>query len=132
VKAVFADTSFYVALANRRDELHARALSISNRRQPVVTTESVLTEFGNFLSAIGWRHLFVGAIPVLWADPMTRIVSIDGSLFERGCDLYARRPDKQWSMTDCLSFVVMEDEGLREALTADHHFVQAGFTALLE
>jgi predicted nucleic acid-binding protein len=50
----------------------------------------------------------------------------------RGIQLYDSRPDKQWSLTDCISFVVMQDRGIVEALTGDHHFEQAGFTALLK
>ena len=60
-----------------------------------------------------------------------RCVSMDGSLFARGLDLYRERQDKDWSLTDCISFVVMKDERIDEALTADIHFVQAGFRALL-
>ena len=56
---------------------------------------------------------------------------MDDDTFARGFDLYARRPDKSWSLTDCISFVVMTDRGLTEALTGDHHFEQAGFRALL-
>ena len=53
-------------------------------------------------------------------------------MFQRGLRLYEERPDKEWSLTDCLSFVVMKDENLREALTGDQHFEQAGFIALLK
>jgi predicted nucleic acid-binding protein len=59
------------------------------------------------------------------------IVGADNDYFDRGLERFARRPDKEWSFTDCISFVVMEDKGLTDALTADHHFEQAGFTILL-
>ena len=60
------------------------------------------------------------------------IVSPSLDLFEQGVELFAHRPDKQWSLTDCISFVVMQDRGLTEALTANHHFEQAGFVAMLK
>ncbi|HET6574633.1 MAG TPA: hypothetical protein VFG68_13580 [Fimbriiglobus sp.] len=67
----------------------------------------------------------------LAADPSTQIVPASDDLFTAGLDLYGRRPDKQWSLTDCVSFVVMGREGIAEALTGDHDFEQAGFTARL-
>ena len=68
----------------------------------------------------------------LTADPATQIVASSADLWKRGRSLYASRPDKDWSLTDCISFVVMQEHGLTEALTADHHFEQAGFVALLK
>ncbi len=65
-------------------------------------------------------------------DSHTLVTPSSSELLEEGIALYLGRPDKDWSLTDCISFVVMEREGLREALTADRHFIQAGFTALLE
>ena len=69
--------------------------------------------------------------PKLRANPNITITAASAELFERGCRLYADRPDKDWSLTDCISFVVMEEKAITEALTADHHFEQAGFNALL-
>jgi len=60
------------------------------------------------------------------------VVGLDPHLYQRGINLYAQRPDKEWSLTDCISFVVMSDRGITEALTGDHHFEQAGFRALLK
>ena len=76
--------------------------------------------------------MFVRLVPHLRSDPQTKILPATRELLERGFDLFARRPDKDWSLTDCVSFVVMQDESLNEALTTDHHFEQAGFTALLK
>jgi uncharacterized protein len=78
------------------------------------------------------RHLFL----LLWDDfeqsPQTSLVWPNESLYRRAIDLYDARPDKQWSLTDCISFVVMQGHGLTDALTGDHHFEQAGFRALLK
>jgi uncharacterized protein len=68
----------------------------------------------------------------LATDPKTQVVAADAAWYERGLALYAARPDKSWSLTDCISFEVMTELGLTEALTADHHFEQAGFRALLK
>jgi predicted nucleic acid-binding protein len=65
-------------------------------------------------------------------DPQTTVVPAGRTLLERAFELYAERPDKDWSLTDCVSFVVMAERGITDALTADHHFEQAGFTALLK
>ena len=66
------------------------------------------------------------------SDPQVTIVSPSASLFDRGVELFAKRPDKCWSLTDCISFVVMEEQGIMHALTGDRHFEQAGFVALLK
>jgi len=67
----------------------------------------------------------------LHAAPGVEIVASDSGLFDRGCQLYLSRLDKEWSLTDCISFVVMRERGLSDALTSDNHFEQAGFRALM-
>ena len=130
--AVFADTSLYLALLSADDEFHDRALQLSiEMRRPLVVTEFVLLETGNSLSSVNQRLLFVNLLPHLRADSGVRIIPASSELLQSGYELYCRRNDKNWSLTDCISFVVMEELGLREALTADRHFEQAGFVALL-
>ena len=129
---IFTDTFFYLALLIQNDHAHARAVAASEaRRGRFVTTEWVLTEVADALCSPPHRESFNRLFALLKADPNTEIVPAGNSLFERGADLYADRPDKEWSLTDCISFVVMADRGLTEALTGDHHFEQAGFRALL-
>lgn len=133
MRAVFADTSFYVALLNRRDELRKAALNfMEGYTGEVLTTEFVLLELGNFLSGSVHRPRFPLFVERLRVQDGDRILTVSTGLFNRGLELYARRADKQWSMTDCISFVVMQEYGLTEALTADHHFEQVGFTALMK
>ena len=86
---------------------------------------------GDALASPDQRRLFVAILADLKRDPHTTIVPPTQLLFGAGCDLYSERPDKNWSLTDCISFVVMQQHGITEALTADHHFDQAGFTILL-
>ena len=91
----------------------------------------MLTEVGDAFSAPENRPAFLELLDTLKASPDARIIGPSPELFERGVDLFRQRPDKEWSLTDCISFVVMRDASLTEALTGDHHFEQAGFRALL-
>ncbi len=130
--AVFADTAYYVALLSRRDEYHASAYAYTARfAGEFVTTAWVNLELANHLSASSHREAFVSFYNDLNGDSRVRIVPATQYLFERGLDLFACRPDKVWSLTDCISFVVMQEQRLSDALTADHHFAQAGFRVLL-
>lgn len=132
MNAVFADTSFYVALLSPRDTHHARAESLARTiHGPVVTTEYVLLEVATFFSSAKHRATFLALARVLKNDPATKIVPGSADLWQRGLTLFGERMDKDWSLTDCTSFVVMQGLDLRDALTTDHHFQQAGFVALL-
>ena len=132
MKAVFADTSFYVALLNARDIAHMRAVQAGKRLDcPVLLTDFIILELGNALSGPGLRALFTELVSGLHADPNVQIVPASRDLLARGLSLFSARRDKQWSLTDCTSFVVMTEERLTEALTTDHHFEQAGFVAML-
>lgn len=129
----FADTFFFIALLNADDrEHHQRALEANRINRPIVTTAWVLLELADHLCDARNRHLFPAVLDALRADARVRVVPADQLLLNRAVELYRRRPDKEWSLTDCSSFVVMEDEAITDALTGDHHFEQAGFVALLK
>jgi predicted nucleic acid-binding protein len=133
MKSYFADTSLFVAFLNPRDEFHDVAVShIADESRRLVTTDWILVELGNFVSKRRARRLFVPFVRDLRADPLVEIAPPSSHDFERSLELYDRRPDKHWSMTDCLSFLVMRKRNLTEALTTDHHFVQAGFKVVLK
>jgi len=130
--AVFADTSYYIALVNPRDAHHAIAEEITvDMSRLVVTTSAVLTEFANFMSHGSNRLLAAEMIQQLRSDPDITVEHVDRELFDAGYDLYCSRHDKSWSLTDCIAFVVMERRGIVDALTADNDFRQAGFNALM-
>jgi predicted nucleic acid-binding protein len=130
---VFADTFYFLAFVNPRDAAHQREMDFSkNSSAPMLTTTWVLTEVADGLANTPNRHLFRAILEDLEHSSADVIVWPDESLFRRGANLYDSRPDKEWSLTDCISFVVMQDQGILEALTGDHHFEQAGFTALLK
>lgn len=128
---IFADTFFYLALLDADDPAHERALEQSKATQTILTTDFILLELGNACSRAEDHADFLALLAGIRSSPRTRIIPLDSHLLQRGLDLFADRPDKNWSLTDCISFIVMQDHGLTEALTADHHFEQAGFKALL-
>jgi len=130
---VFADTSFWVALVVRQDQYHQRAQAWALRiTEQMITSVPVLLETANMLSRPAWRGAAVAWIEHLEQRPDVEVISLEGDLWRRGWDLFRRRQDKAWSLTDCISFLIMEDRGLTVALTADEHFRQAGFRALLQ
>ncbi len=130
---VFADTFYYLALVNPHDEAHARSVATARAQTiRIITTAWVLVELAGTLSKPPSRAVFANVYHSLRADALTEIVPADPALLDAGLDLFLRRPDKAWSLTDCISFVVMERQYLKDALTHDHHFEQAGFVALLK
>ncbi len=129
----FLDTVFAQALLNRRDQHHAAAVGFLSRVQAaaeVWTTEAVLVEVGNALSALD-RRAAQGYTERCYRTPNMHVVSVDTFLLRRALQLYADRLDKEWGLTDCISFVVMQEHELADAITNDRHFVQAGYQALL-
>lgn len=133
---VFADTAAFVALLIRRDELHRLAnrimAELSEKDTKLFTTEMVLFELANALSSIELRARAVILVDELRTLPNVEIVWSSVELFEKAWSLYRERLDKEWSLTDCASFVVMRERGINLAFTSDKHFEQAGFVKLLE
>lgn len=132
---VFLDTSYAVALAAVSDGLHAAALRLADELDAaaakIVTTQAVLLEIGNALSRGRYRQTAIRYLESAAADPTIRVIPLSAESFDRAAELFRSRPDKEWSLVDCVSFLVMEDLGLTKALTADVHFQQCGFRALL-
>jgi uncharacterized protein len=129
---VFADSHFFFALLNPHDASHAEAMEFARtNRSPILTTAWVLTELADGLASTPRRQAFRKVLDELEANRGDLVVPANMETFEKGVDLYHKRPHKRWSLTDCISFVVMTEEGITEALTGDHHFEQAGFRALL-
>jgi predicted nucleic acid-binding protein len=123
---------FFFALLNSRDPAHAKAVDFCrNNRVPLATTAWVLAELADGLASTPRRRIFRRVVDDLDANRANLIVPANTETFEKGVELYHDRPDKQWTLTDCISFVVMEEEGISEALTGDRHFEQAGFKLLL-
>lgn len=133
MKPVFADTGYYLALVNSSDPQHHRAVELAeNLLGHTFVTEYVLVELGSVLSRGADRRVFLRLVEDLHNDDSTTIVAASQKLFDQGIALFGGRTDKSWSLVDCTSFVVMKQHRLKEALTSDHHFEQAGFRALLK
>ncbi|HEX5472090.1 MAG TPA: PIN domain-containing protein [Lacipirellulaceae bacterium] len=133
MKQVFADTFYFLALLSQSDTAHERTRRITaGQPSTLVTTAWVLTELANSLAKRDTRAGFLTTFDALASNPSAVIIGHDDRLFEKGFELYRNRPDKDWSLTDCISFVVMNERQITEALTGDHHFEQAGFIAMLK
>ena len=131
MNSVFADTFYFLALLHRDDAAHTRARILSNElTDTILTTAWVLTEVADALAGPALRQVFLRLLETLKADPDSTIVPPTETLFDLGVRFYADRPDKDWTLTDCISFVVMQQHGITRALTGDRHFEQAGFQAL--
>src|SRR5213592_161035 len=129
---LFADTFFFFAFLSADDSAHREASTFYDAFDgQLVTTECILTELADGLSGISDRQVFIDFHRAPRNDPTVKIIPSSNELFAAGVELYAIRPDKEWSLTDCISFVVMQREGLTDALTGDRHFGQAGFKVLL-
>ena len=130
---VFADTYYWLALINPRDHAHQEALALAQSlTQPLVTTAWALTEVGDAMCLPANRSTFVRLLDALANDAETTVVPAEQKWFDLGAALYAARPDKKWSLTDCISFILMQEMGLAEALTGDGDFIQAGFRILMK
>jgi predicted nucleic acid-binding protein len=134
VNAVFADTFYWVSLTTPGDAAHGKAAAydLSESRPDIVTTDEVLAEFLTFFGGQGafLRSKAVAVARSIFADKSVRVLPQSRETFMAGLELYAARPDKGYSLIDCISMQTMRREGLTLALTNDQHFEQEGFRAL--
>ncbi len=132
---VFLDAAYAIALSSPTDQYHGHAKVIAEQLEAdgtqLITTSAVLLEIGNALAKQRYRAAAIELLDSLQEDSDVEIVPISEDLYERAFQLYRERQDKEWGLTDCISFVVMNDRGLMKALTTDEHFKQAGFQVLL-
>lgn len=130
---VLADAGYWHALLNQRDQLHALARAwgtwLLDRSFSLVTTELVMWEVLNANSHPSRRRLALDLYRE--CDAAGVLIEAPRLVLDEALPLHGARPDKAWSLPDCLSFHLMDELGLGDALSADHHFQQAGFRALL-
>ena len=135
MRTLFADSGYWIALWNPEDALHDRATTLAEalRSSAVVTTRLVLIETLNFMAGMGLarRRYAVRMAQDLEDNPDVEIVPLSDAQFRAALERYAARPDQRWSVTDCASFLVMEERGMTDALAHDRDFEQAGFASLL-
>lgn len=128
----FVDTMFVLSLINTRDQYHYQASLLADQYEnmPLLTTDAVLLEIGNAL-ARAYKPQAVTVIEDFLSSSDVEIVRLTPELFDRGWSLYKQYQDKAWGLVDCISFVIMRERAVYDALTFDQHFVQAGFRALM-
>ena len=135
MRKIFADTSYWIGLINPRDQLHTKAKDVSSSLGNVImiTSEFVLAELLNALAEFGpkLRSAAIKSVTEMRSNPNVKIIPLTSKGFRAAMDLYDKRNDKGWSLTDCASFLIMQDYDINEALTYDHHFEQMRFKALL-
>lgn len=129
--AHFLDTGFLIALESADDRHHAAAIAawraILGERAPLVTTSYVFDEVTTFFNSRGHHAKAVEIGEALLHSQDVTLVHVDESLFAEAWREFARHADKRWSLTDCVSFVVMKRRRIKRALAFDQHFTQAGF-----
>ncbi len=132
---IFPDTSYVIALSSQKDCFHVKAVEVAQQLRSVksklITTRPVLPEIGNALSGLRFRSAAVKLLNASETDKNIGIVPLSESLYRKGLDLFSERQDKSWGLVDCISFVVMQERKIYDALTTDEHFEQAGFRAIL-
>ncbi len=132
---LFADSGYWIALIHRDDALHARARAAAANlgSTPIVTTQMVLVETLNYMSRLGEARRTIAEEYVrdLQTNPQVEIIPQTDAQFQDALERYAARRDQTWSLTDCASFLIMEQRGITDALAYDQDFQQAGFTPLL-
>ena len=135
LSALFADSGYWIAIMYPGDQLHLQARRVAARLASVqiVTTQMVLTEALNYMSDLGeHRRRFASDMVRGLSDaPNVEIIPQSDAQFGAAVERYAARGDQSWSLTDCASFLAMEEHGIAEALAYDRDFEQAGFVALL-
>lgn len=134
-RAVFVDTAAWLALINKSDTLHAEAKKIRNNllnnNIRLVVTDYIIVEIANALSRVPLREAAIQLIDSIKLSKDIEVVQVDTEIYAKAWELYSGRVDKEWSLTDCTSFIVMARKKITEAFTSDRHFEQAGFKILL-
>lgn len=132
---VFIDTSAFLALLNKNDKFHLNAKDIRNKlvgeKYLFITTEQIVIEVANSFSKLRFRSAAVKLINLLINSADVEIVWTNEEIFTKAFDLYNKVKDKEWGLTDCISFIVMKNEKIKDAFTTDFHFDQAGFNKLI-
>ena len=129
---IFIDTLFVVAQINQRDQYHEKASELAEQYEgyPLLVTDAVLLEIGNALSR-NYKKEAVEVIENFLKSDEVKVIHLTPQLFDKAFEEYKKYDDKEWGVIDCISFVVMRQEGVSQALTFDHHFEQAGFQILM-
>jgi uncharacterized protein len=130
---IFADAFYFVDRLNRYDQHHSKVMRFSpSPGDRLVTSEWVMLEVADALAGSNIRQSIRNFVEDLRRSPSSEVVPATTGQWDEALELYHRHRDKEWTLTDCTSFVIMREHGIKQALTGDHHFEQAGFIALLK
>ena len=140
MKTLFIDSGYFIALASERDLYHERALTLlgeinkmrEQNRISFVTTRAVLIEVARHFSKPSVKQKGILLLDGIERDALVEVIPLSETLYRKGYQLFCERLDKKWSLCDCISFVVMNERGISDALAVDADFEQAGFTLLLK
>ena len=129
---ILVDTAYVLALVNERDQYHDRAQELADlfEGHDLLITDAVLLEIGNAL-ARGFKEQAIEIISYFIESEEVEIFRHSSQIFDKAFALYKKYADKEWSLVDCISFIVMRERGIKQALTFDRHFEQAGFVAIM-
>ncbi|HKZ36129.1 MAG TPA: PIN domain-containing protein [Chryseolinea sp.] len=129
---ILVDTAYVLALVNERDQYHDRAQELADlfEGHDLLITDAVLLEIGNAL-ARGFKEQAIEIITYFIESEEVEIFRHSSQIFDKAFALYKKYADKEWSLVDCISFIVMRERGIKQALTFDRHFEQAGFVAIM-
>ena len=131
----FVDSAYLIALAATDDHHHGAAVRLAseldNDETRFVTTRAIFLEIGSALSKVRFRGAACEMFDLMQNDRRVSLVELNSELITNAHSMFRERQDKEWSLTDCISFLVMKERNISEALTTDAHFEQAGFKALL-
>ncbi|MGA7952224.1 MAG: PIN domain-containing protein [Gloeobacterales cyanobacterium] len=132
---VFLDTTYAIALSNQADAFHQKAVQLADQIEAagifMVTTQLVLVKISNALSRQQHHEAAVSLLESIDTDPNIEIIPLSESIYHDAYKLFSNHADKQWDMVDCISFVVMREHGIKDALTTNPHFQQMGYCSLL-
>lgn len=135
MKTIFVDTSYWIASLHEKDDLHDRAIAIEKKLTgtQLITSELVLNEVLNDFSKSGryFRKIAANLVYTLRRRNNVKIVPLTSAQFSAALYIYETFIDKEWSLTDCASYLIMKEMKITEALSHDHHFKQMGVNALL-
>lgn len=129
---ILVDTAYVLALVNERDQYHDRAQELADlfEGRNLLITDAVLLEIGNAL-ARGFKKQAIEIISYFIESEEVEIFRHSSQIFDKAFALYKKYDDKEWSLVDCISFIVMRERRIKQALTFDRHFDQAGFVAIM-
>ena len=132
---IFIDTSYALALSNKTDSNHKKALELSKKydseQYRFVTTYAILLEIGNGLAKLPKRPICIELLEYLQEDDYIPLIDVTKDLYDESFRLFSERRDKEWGLVDCTSMIVMKRRSIHQVFTADQHFEQAGFQALM-